>query len=67
MTLSAIVPATNRPATIGALPQRARARASSMPEEIVVVEEPGHVNAPPPATSVRAARAEACCSSWTQT
>jgi hypothetical protein len=44
VTLSAIVPATNRPVTIG-LCRSALEAGVSVPEEIVVVEEPGHVNA----------------------
>jgi hypothetical protein len=44
VTLSAIVPATNRPATIG-LCRSALEAGVSLPDEIVVVEEPGHMNA----------------------
>lgn len=44
ITVSAIVPATNRPATLGAC-RAALSAGASVPEEIVVVEEPSDVNA----------------------
>lgn len=56
VTLSAIVPATNRPSTLGAC-CTALGAGVSVPEEVVVVEEPSDVNAAG-ARNLGASRAE---------
>ena len=56
VTLSAIVPATNRPSTLGAC-CTALGAGVSVPEQVVVVEEPSHVNAAG-ARNLGASRAE---------
>jgi GT2 family glycosyltransferase len=56
VTLSAIVPATNRPSTLAAC-CTALGAGVSVPEEVVVVQEPSHVNAAG-ARNLGASRAE---------